>query len=139
MSNLANGRRNRSIATLVLMGWFFALFVSIAHGCIASESAHQGAHLLASSDGHADVPDAYAMDTEHDDELCQAACEAQASPMAKEKSMDTSHADRLVLHTFTSAYILTPTHVALIIPALPRNASLLYEHARSLRSTKLTI
>lgn len=138
MRIVRNSRRIRSIAAFMLLGWIFALFVGIVHGCIANEAAHHASYAATASHcDHASDDHASSPGSAHDDELCRVACDVQLSSVVKEKSFDTSTVDRLLPHL--SASIQTVLPPAVFLPVFPIDTLLLYEHAVFLRSTRLTI
>lgn len=137
MPIFANSRRNRSIPAVVLLGWLFALFVGIASGCAVSDTVHNQVHAFASAHADGDGHDAHETGSIYKGDLCKIACDAKISPMVKEKSFDPSNTDHLALQTLT--YILPLSPAIVFISDTPRNASLLYDHAVSLRSTRLTL
>lgn len=138
MRIVRNSRRIRSIAAFMLLGWIFALFVNIVHGCIANEPSHHVFNsATASHAGHASDDHASRPGSTHEDELCRVACDMQVSSAVKEKSFDASNVDRLIPHL--AASILTVLPPSVFVPVFPSDTLLLYEHAAFLRSTRLII
>lgn len=122
---------------LVLLGWMFSLAISSAYGCTPYDAAHPDNDVVVI---HAavDAPHVGMHAGDHDsNDPCQAACELQASPVAKEGS---GHApDLAIVALYTSAYIVALATPEILQPRKPPDQALLYSRSQSLRSTRLSL
>lgn len=134
MPIFARCRCYRPVAAIVLAGWLLALFVSIVHGCISGvEVSDQQDHAHAAMPGYADAGSDHAQL----DQLCEIACDTQASSMISEKSFEPPNTDRLLL--IASAYGPPLPSVTNFKPDFPRNPILPFEYRVFLRTSRLTL
>ena len=138
MHSFTKGRRARTIAVAVLLGWLFSFAVSGAYGCTLWKAAHQHIAAISSHDAVHDIPhqslpgDASRTDAD----VCEAACDLQSSPVVNGQSDNVP--DQHFMAPCTSVHVLalsSPSHDADNL----RNKALPSSFPHSLRTTRLTL
>lgn len=137
MHLFANAHRRRSAATFALLGWLMVLFVSIAHACVPPQevSPWTGAERMeADAASHAGCAHD---DSQRDPNTCKMFCDAQASAVTKEKSIDSAGMGLPALTTPSHIIPLFPPSTA--ITSEPETCSLTCDPNFSLRFARLTL